>query len=595
MSVIRRLPSQVIDHIAAGEVIERPASVVKELLENAVDAGADAIEVTVEGGGLDRIEVTDNGRGMSPADADLCLERHATSKLFDAGDLLNISTLGFRGEALSSIASVSRLRVTTRRAEDAVATRIEVEAGVRLSRTQIGAPPGTTFEIRDLFFNTPARRKYLRAPSTEQTHVVRACQRVLLGAPGRGLVVRTPHRRLLHLPRGADESHRVSQALGRDVDELYSFTGERDGVGVRGFIAPPHKARRDARGIWIFVNGRYVRDGMLQRALLDGCSLLFERGRYPVVALYLEVHASAAEGQTSMHVDVNVHPQKTEVRFADGRNVFRAVAAVVTTAVGELGLPLQDSPGSSPPALNPHFEATRDAVARYYGRTQGGASLGAAHSFSDPAESPHPGAGPTQGGPTSSVGTPPAFHSAGDNGMVYRSGAWLWITRETRLWLVHLPRLVADLMQAILDQREPANPRPLVLPVVVDTALECDEWLRRCQDALEDVGLASDSVGPRRIAISAAPLVLHRIDCSSLLVRLVRSLDDDNDDPVRTIGDFPWRAEILAAGYRGGTLDAVHDLDCLLATPAAEHPSMRLVDEEEAARLWSGAAGPTVS
>ncbi len=319
---VRVLPNDLIDRIAAGEVIERPASVVKELIENSIDAGARRLRVDLGDGGLSRIVVEDDGRGMSPRDAKTALLRHATSKLTHPDDLFSIRTLGFRGEALAAIASIARMTLTTRRASDAVATRLVVVAGEVESVSEVGAPVGTCVEVADLFFNTPARRKFMRSPATEQAHVVEAALRVVLGASECGIVVTNGERRLLDVPEDATDEARMVAALGAKVEKVYPFQRELDDVRVSGYVTHPEAARSDTKGLWFFVNGRFVRDRMLQRAVLDGYRELVERGRYPVCVVHIELDASA--------VDVNVHPQKLEVRFRDGQAVFRAISAGLT-------------------------------------------------------------------------------------------------------------------------------------------------------------------------------------------------------------------------------------------------------------------------
>ena len=321
-SLIRVLPSHVIDRIAAGEVVERPSSVVKELCENAVDAGAGAIHVDIDGGGLERISVSDDGCGMSPPDATLALERHATSKLWEPEDLSAIRTLGFRGEALSSIASVCRMTLTTRRAQDDVGTRVLICGGEVESMQEIGCPVGTTVDVRNIFYNTPARRAFMRSAATEQAHVVDAVTRVVLGARKGGVLLTSGGgRHLLDLPEDGSEANRVCTALGKRVTQVYPFEHQADSIRVSGYVTRPDVNRGDAQGMWLFVNGRFVRDRMLQRAVLEGFRSLLERGRYPYAVVFLDVDPAA--------VDVNVHPQKLEVRFQQTNPIFRAVASTL--------------------------------------------------------------------------------------------------------------------------------------------------------------------------------------------------------------------------------------------------------------------------
>ena len=336
-STVELLPSHVIDHIAAGEVIERPASVVKELLENSVDAGATSIQIDIEGGGLSRITISDDGKGMTPTDTLQCYFRHATSKLRRSEELFTVETLGFRGEALSSIASVSQLTISTRRQGEEEGFRVVLEGGKLLHEGPTGCPLGTTINVENLFYNTPARKKFLRSPATEQSHIIEACLRVALGKKGLGLVLTSGKRRLLDIPESTDEGLRVRAALGKRVANLFAFAAELDGVKTHGFVTKPEIDRGDTKGLWFFINGRYIRDRMLQRAVLDGYQALIQRGRYPIVIMNVEVNPSV--------VDVNVHPQKLEVRFSDGGPVFRSVSRAIATILTEA--PWAKAPGPS--------------------------------------------------------------------------------------------------------------------------------------------------------------------------------------------------------------------------------------------------------
>ena len=222
-STVELLPTHVIDHIAAGEVIERPGSVVKELLENCIDAGARSIQVDIEGGGLSRITVSDDGKGMTPADTTKCYFRHATSKLRTSEELFSVNTLGFRGEALSSIASVSKLTISTRQKGEESGFRVIIQGGDVVEEGPVGCPMGTTVNVENLFYNTPARKKFMRSSATEQAHIIDACLRVVLGTESVGLVLTSGKRRLLDIPEGVSESLRIQAALGKRVTGIYPF------------------------------------------------------------------------------------------------------------------------------------------------------------------------------------------------------------------------------------------------------------------------------------------------------------------------------------------------------------------------------------
>jgi DNA mismatch repair protein MutL len=326
MARVHRLSEALANQIAAGEVVERPASVVKELVENALDAGAQRIEVRLEEGGRRRVEVLDDGSGMSGADAVLSLERHTTSKLEKAEQLLDIRTLGFRGEALSSIASVSRFTLTTRQVSDVAGTRIRVEAGKVLAVEEVGAPVGTRIDVADLFFCVPARLKFLRTRATELGHVTDWVTRLALAHPSTGFLVEEEGRIHLRAEPVTDLPERVSALLGRDLHAaLYPVSESREDVKLSGFVAGPQRANHTSREIFTFVNGRYVRDRGLLHAISRAYEGVLPIGKSPACVLFLQLPPGK--------VDVNVHPQKLEVRFADSRAVYDAVVRSIGTVL----------------------------------------------------------------------------------------------------------------------------------------------------------------------------------------------------------------------------------------------------------------------
>jgi len=327
MARIRVLSEELIDQIAAGEVVERPASVVKELGENALDAGAGNVLVRLTGGGSERIEVVDDGQGMSPEDAPLALRRHATSKLSDLAGLQRIASLGFRGEALAAVASVSRLLLSTAEPGAAVGTEVRVEAGVLLGVAPAPARPGTRVLVEDLFHAVPARRKFLRRPDIELRHCQQAVLRLALAHPAVGFRLEHEGRSLLALPpSGADLDDRIAAALGPDVHpHLLPVDARRLGLRVHGAIASPEYTQASARSLYTFVNGRFVRDRTLTAALQRGFQPWLPAGRQPVGVLFLELDPAA--------VDVNVHPQKLEVRFRDSAGVAEAIQDAVGRAL----------------------------------------------------------------------------------------------------------------------------------------------------------------------------------------------------------------------------------------------------------------------
>jgi DNA mismatch repair protein MutL len=336
---IRQLPPTLVDRIAAGEVVERPAAVVKELVENAIDAGARRIEVTMRDGGLALIAVTDDGSGMSPAELALAVERHCTSKLPD-DDLLGIRTLGFRGEALPSIASVARLTVTTRRRGEDSAATLAIEGGVKGMVMPAAHPHGTRVEVRDLFYATPARLKFLKTPRTERDQALDAVQRLAMAYPAIAFTfVADEQRVMLRLAAATADlvgdsasarRQRLAAILGRDfADNALAIDASREGCRLVGLAGLPTLNRATARDQYLFVNGRPVRDKLLVGAVRGAYQDFLARDRHPMVVLFLDCPES--------DVDVNVHPAKAEVRFRDAALVRGLIVGALRNALGGAG------------------------------------------------------------------------------------------------------------------------------------------------------------------------------------------------------------------------------------------------------------------
>jgi DNA mismatch repair protein MutL len=344
---VQRLDDVVVDQIAAGEVVERPASVVKELVENALDAGATRVLVELKDGGTSLIRIVDDGCGMSRADAELALERHATSKIRSADDLVGVATLGFRGEAVPSIASVSRFELITRPAEEDIGTRIVVEGGRRLEVEDAGCAAGTELRVRDLFFNIPARRKFLRTPQNEGQHATEAIVRLSLGRPDVAFTVRAEGRDVIVTRACADLATRAREVLGTLARPLVPVSFARRGLTVQGLASPQGVHQADSQVSYLYVNGRFVRDPVLRRAVLRAYEDLVPRGRHPVVVLSIHVPPE--------DVDVNVHPAKTEVRFRDPRGLVDAIAEGLRSVVAPLPAVVRESVPVAPSLPLPGF------------------------------------------------------------------------------------------------------------------------------------------------------------------------------------------------------------------------------------------------
>jgi DNA mismatch repair protein MutL len=332
MSKIRILPDILSNKIAAGEVVERPASVVKELAENALDAGATRILIDIEQGGRALIRVSDNGCGMNRDDALLAIERHATSKIFSDQDLFNIRTLGFRGEALPSIAAVSRFSLATRDAASEAGTELTLEGGKLLDVAETGAPVGTLVAVRQLFFNTPARRKFLKSIATEMAHIADILAGMALAWPGVQFRLTHNEKVVKTWPAASDPFERAVEVLGGGLrQDLHPFTLSREELSVSGWISSARIHRKSANGIFILVNRRFVRDRVIQHALFQGYAQRLVKGQFPLAVLFLSVPPE--------EVDVNVHPSKNEVRFARPNDVHELIRRAVAQTLYEVDRP----------------------------------------------------------------------------------------------------------------------------------------------------------------------------------------------------------------------------------------------------------------
>ncbi|HJU55276.1 MAG TPA: DNA mismatch repair endonuclease MutL, partial [Pyrinomonadaceae bacterium] len=331
MSKIRVLSDQLANQIAAGEVVERPASVAKELVENAVDAGARRVVIDVEAGGRRLLRVADDGSGMTRDDAVLAFERHATSKISRAEDLDAIATLGFRGEALASIASVARVELISKTEEDQAATRVVIEGGRMRDVKDAAHPRGTTITVRDLFFNVPARRKFLRSEATESFHLTNLVTHYALAHPEISFTLTNNGRETLRADAAANLRERAYQIFGAEfLESLLEVGGGHERVArVRGYVSAPRERRTSRDAQYLFINGRYVRDRLISRALSEGYRSILPHGVYPAALLFLEVPLE--------EVDVNVHPAKTEVRFRRAAAVADAVRESVREALASAG------------------------------------------------------------------------------------------------------------------------------------------------------------------------------------------------------------------------------------------------------------------
>lgn len=401
---LRILPGNIANMIAAGEVVQRPASVVKELVENAVDAGADQISVIIKDSGRTLIQVIDNGKGMNPDDAVLCFERHATSKIATAEDLEDIKTFGFRGEALASIAAVAEVTLKTRTEEEEVGCQVEFAASVHNSTTEVAAPKGTNIAVRNLFYNVPARRKFLKSDNVEFKHIVEEFTKVALTRPETGFSLSHNGKDVFVLKPAKSLKFRIMDLLGASVTgDVVDVCADTSVVSLRGFVGRPDTARKTLGNQFFFVNGRYFRSPYLHKAVMKAYEGMVADGVTPSYFIYLEVNPHS--------VDVNISPTKSEVKFEDDSFMFQVVYASVKETLGKNsfagGIDFSNPEAKDMPVLGSHFTeyqpesipqvavdsgynpfdpvTSAGSATDEYGAVGGGASTGSATELGGPA------------------------------------------------------------------------------------------------------------------------------------------------------------------------------------------------------------------
>ena len=359
MGRLKVLPAQIANMIAAGEVVQRPSSVVKELMENAVDAGAGQVSVVVTDAGRTLIQVIDNGCGMSPADAVLCFERHATSKIASAEDLNDIETYGFRGEALASIAAVAEVTLRTRREDDETATEVRVGQNGEVSTSSVSAPVGSNFAVRNLFYNTPARRKFLKSDSVELKHIIEEFTRVAITRPERSFSLKSNGRDIFVLKEAKSLKFRILDLLGSNVvGDVLDISAQTSILKLSGFVGRPDSARKTLGNQFFFVNGRYFRSAYLHKAVMKAYEDMIPEGVTPSYFIFLEVDPHG--------IDVNIHPTKTEVKFEDDSLIFQVIYACVKETLGRnsfgAGINFDTEGAIELPQLGRSFEQYREVA-----------------------------------------------------------------------------------------------------------------------------------------------------------------------------------------------------------------------------------------
>ncbi len=513
---IRLLPEEIASQIAAGEVVERPASVVKELVENALDAGARAVSVRVEGAGQRLIEVSDDGQGIPAEELPLAVTRHATSKLNRAEDLFRIVTLGFRGEALASIASVSRFTIVSRPPRDAVGARLRVEGGRAGAVEPVGAPPGTLVRVEDLFYNLPARRKFLKKPVTERRQIDALLSRYALAYPQVRFSLTQDGRPALQTSGGGERREALAALYGvetaRRMLPVEALTGR---IRVEGFISPTDLTRGNRQGMLFFVNGRPVQDAALAAALLRAYHTLLMAGRYPYAVLFLEVPPEA--------VDVNVHPAKAEVRFRDKDAVFRAVQRAARGAL-LAHTPVPDIPLDTPyqPPAEGGAPAWEGAPA--WGGAEADSPAGGAYL---PGTLPRPeadSAAPPSGEQPPLPGRVPLLRLVGQI-----ASAYLVAEGPDGLYLIdqHAAHERVLFERFLAQQGDSLPSQALLEPASVSLPPEQARLLEAELPVLERLGFRVEAFGRNTFLVRSLPALLAQMEPAAALRVLVEDFEED--------------------------------------------------------------------
>ena len=500
---IQILSQEVASAIAAGEVIERPASVVKELVENALDAGARSIGVRIEGGGRSLVEVSDDGAGIPAAEVPLAVQRHATSKLRTIDDLFAIRTLGFRGEALASIAAVAHLELTSRAQQEPGGTRLRIQGGSGSRTEAVGAPVGTVVRVRDLFFNVPARQKFLKAEETERRRILTLVTRYALAYPQVRFNLSHEGRSAFASSGSGDRREVLTAVFGLEVAREMVALPEAEGRGVRveGYISPPSVHRSNRREVTLFLNGRWIQDASLTAAVVQAYQGLLMVGRFPIAALFLTVAPES--------VDVNVHPAKAEVRFREPEVVFATLQrAVRATLLGQAPAPALVLPA-----------------------TWGAAWRGSAAALtSDPAWAIAHAAGP-EGAPPEVAGQPhlpasglPLLRSVGQVGATY-----LVAEGPDGVYLIDQHAAHERILFEKLLQIQPSGPasQSLLEPVIVELSPAEAQALQGQLEVLRRLGFDVEAFGSSAYRVRAVPPLLAHLPAAHALRAVIEDFEED--------------------------------------------------------------------
>lgn len=600
---IQPLSASLVNKIAAGEVIERPANVVKELLENSVDALATRIDVDIEQGGSELIRITDDGEGIHPDDLELAVSSHATSKLREADDLFRVNTMGFRGEALASIAEVSRLRMRSRQPDSLEGYELTVDAGERSEPRPCGCPVGTQIEVRQLFLNTPVRRKFLKTQSTEFGHISEQFTRVALAHPQLHMRLRHNDKSVYDLPATQGLADRLEMFYGRQLaKQLIEVDAEHDEARLWGYVAHPSQSKSNRKGQYLFLNGRWIQDRSLQHALGEAYRGLLMVGRYPIAFLFLEVSPD--------EVDVNVHPTKSEVRFRDAQQLYRLMLSTLRNRFLGMDLDSQLSVGqrSAKPQTpvdperqqqvqrelvawakdelsgkvaewrgEPRVESSelRDERAKVEGRglsegvPQGGGHFGDANPSSTvqsdddaslPSDIVHV--------ETSDAETRPASHDVALRAMQMHD-CYLVVATGDGLTVIDQHALHERIMYERLRTRVLARNvevQRMLVPITIEVSAREASLLDEHQELLTEIGVQIEQFGGTTVALTGLPTLLGRATPEELVRAVIDLLDEHGSNASRRdLLDSLLHMMSCKAAIKAGQRLSAEEINALLA------------------------------
>jgi len=555
--IIQLLPERTANQIAAGEVVQRPASVVKELLENAVDAGATLIKLYIKNGGCTHIQVDDNGKGMNAFDARMCWERHATSKITKAEDLYNLHTLGFRGEALSSIASVSEVEMKTKSPNESVGTRIVINAGTLETQENTAATQGTSITVKNLFYNLPARKNFLKSISVETKHIFEEYQRMALAYPTIGFEFYNQDKNLSRL-KGGDLKTRIAELFNLKEEELIETTEETEIVTITGFIGSPKLTKRTRGNQYLFANGRFIKDHYLNHAISSGYGGLLQEKSYPFFILFLKVDPSK--------IDVNIHPTKHEVKFEDGRHVYTLLQSVIKKTLGAhfviptdtqlhnaLGHTSTNSPSSYQPSapnarFNP-FDQQKERIPTDWEKLDELLNV-PVHSVAKPQQEMWT--------------TPETTSTIEINDIFQIENAFIIVKIEGELSIVNQHRAHAQILYERFQQNQLIASQQLLFPRTIELSKADYALYLDLQEHINALGFDTSEFGKNAIIINGLPSELSKADGAGVVMQILEDFKTNYQELKIEKKDALKQATAKNAAIKAGKALSVIEMKTLI-------------------------------